>query len=259
MAESNPETKGARRCLVLKPDLTYEFHQRRATRDTVLCQGRYMLSEQTGPEGGETDILEFDGWYEPYEKSMVADFDAPDTLRLIGYPCDNCPDHTFVRGEVATIHGDVTSGQTVRFDLWDGLRVELVPIALGWEIAVRDTTRPDENLARLTPPLHTVPNPRLIEGRHFRNAANTGPHDGDVNAPQDERVFIFSREVGRTVQGPAAGHAVTEEEVERVGEEGRGVLTIEEMKLREPRAGDKAGIEWMKFTVAIEAVTPTAR
>jgi hypothetical protein len=114
--------------------------------------------------------------------------------------------------------------------------------------------RPEENLARLTPPFHFAPHPRIIEGWHFRNKDNTGPNRGDVNAPQRVRDFIFSREVGRTIQGSdaEADHAPTEEEVERVGEDGRGVLTIEEMKLSKPKAGAQAAIESMKFTVAIE-------
>src|SRR2546427_6399155 len=36
VATSTPETKGAARTLVLNPDLTYELHQRRDTRDSVL-------------------------------------------------------------------------------------------------------------------------------------------------------------------------------------------------------------------------------
>ncbi len=259
VADSNPETKGAYRRLVLKPDLAYEFHQRRATRDTVLCQGRYTFTEETSPDGSATDIIEFDGWYETYEKRMIADFDAPDTLRLLGYPCENCPDHVFVRGEAATIKGEVERGQGFRLDLWGGMRFELVPVALGWEIAVRDTTRPDEDLARLTPPFHFVPNPRDIEGSQFRNAAHPGPTEGGMYSPEEGREFIFSREVGRSIQGPDAGHAPTEEEIERVGEEGRGVLTIEELKLDEPKVGEQAAIGRMKFTVAIEEVMPSVR
>ena len=34
-------------------------------------------------------------------------------------------------------------------------------------------------------------NHRLLEGWHFRNQANTGPNEGDVNAPQREREFDF--------------------------------------------------------------------
>jgi hypothetical protein len=33
--------------------------------------------------------------------------------------------------------------------------------------------------------------PREIDGWHFRNADNTGPNTGDINAPQRERQFSF--------------------------------------------------------------------
>jgi len=259
VADSDPETKGAARTLVLQSDMTYEFHERRATRDTVLCRGSYLFSEQSQKGGGVVEALEFEGWFEPYERRMVADFDGPDTLRLGGDACDNCPDHTFVRGRTASFGGLVARGGRFARDLWDGLRLELNPLPLGWEIAVRDTVRPSENLARLTPPFHAVPNPRFIEGWHFRNKANTGPNQGDVNAPQKTRDFIFSREVGKTIQGATADHGVTEEEVGRIASEGRGVLTIEEMKLVAAVPGGKAGIDSMRFTVAVEEVQGRAR
>ena len=259
VAESDPETKGAARTLVLEPDMTYEFHERHDTRDTVLCRGGYLFSEQSQKGGDVLEAFEFEGWFEPYERRMVADFDGPDTLHLAGYACDNCPDHAFVRGRTASFGGFVTRGKRFARDLWDGLRLELDPIPLGWEVAIRDTARPSENLARLTPPLHSVPNPRLIEGWHFRNKANTGPNQGDVNAPQQRRDFIFSREVGKTIQGAGPDHGVTEEEVERVANEGRGVLTIQEMKLVAAVPGGKAGIESMRFVVAVEEVQGRSR
>ncbi|TMQ58888.1 MAG: hypothetical protein E6K76_06610 [Candidatus Eisenbacteria bacterium] len=233
VADSDPETKGAARTLVLRPDMTYEFHERRATRDTVLCRGGYLFSEQSEPGGNVIQALQFEGWYESYERRMLADFEGPDTLHLAGYSCENCPDHAFVRGRTALFGARVTRGERFVHDLWDGLRLELNPLPLGWEIAIRDTMRPGENLARLTPP---------------------GPNRGDVNAPRQRREFIFSREVGKTIQGPSADHGVTEEEVERVAREGRGVLTVEEMNLAAHAPGGRAGIEWMRFTAAVEEV-----
>jgi len=258
VATSDPETKGASRILILNPDLSYEFHQRRDTRDSVLCRGRYYFSEESG-EGRETaDFLDFEGWFEPYEHRMGADFSGRDTLLLAGEGCLNCPEHTFVRGQTASFQGEVKRGVRFQRDLWDGLRFELDPTDLGWEVVVRDTTRAEENLARLTPPFHFVPNPRDIEGWHFRNQANTGPNQGDVNAPQRERWFIFSRDVGRSIE-PDAGAEVTGEEVERVGARGRGALTIQEMVLTPPKPGERAGIESMRFTVAIEEARARAR
>jgi len=254
VATSDPETKGASRTLILNPDLTYEFHQRRDTRDSVLCRGRYYFSEESGVGRETADFLDLEGWFEPYERRMGADFSGRDTLLLAGEGCVNCPEHTFVRGRTASFQGAVKRGERFRRDLWDGLRLELDPTDLGWDIVVRDTTRPEEDLARLTPPFHLMPNPTDIEGWHFRNQANSGPNQGDVNAPQRNRWFIFSREVGRSIQPAGAETQVTEEEVARVGAQGRGALTIEEMVLTPPKPGERAGIESMRFTVAIQEV-----
>jgi len=252
MATSDPETKGASRTLILNPDLTYEFHQRRDTRDSVLCRGKYYFSEESGVGRETSDFLDLEGWFEPYERRMGADFSGRDTLLLVGEGCLNCPEHTFVRGRTASFQGAVKRGERFQRDLWDGLRLELEPTDLGWRIVVRDTTRAAENLARLTPPFHFVPNPCDIEGWHFRNQANTGPNKGDVNAPQQERWFIFSREVGRSIQPADSETDITEDEVARVGAQGRGALTIEDMALTPPKPGERAGIESMRFTVAIE-------
>ncbi|HMI30124.1 MAG TPA: hypothetical protein VK527_00165 [Candidatus Limnocylindrales bacterium] len=250
---SDPGTKGAARTLVFKPDLTYEFHQRRDTRDSVLCRGTFLFSEESGG-GYSQEFLQLEGWFERYERRMTAEFDGPDTLILAGDPCVNCPEHTFVRGRTASFQGSVKKGERFRRDLWDGLRLELDPTDQGWDITVRDTTRASEDLASLTPPFHFVPNPTDIEGWHFRNKANTGPNQGDVNAPGRVRDFIFSREVGYRIQPAGAEGEITEEEVERVGNAGRGVLTIDDMVLTAPRPGERAGIESMRFTVAIEEV-----
>jgi len=253
MAVSSPETKGAARTLTLNPDMSYEFHQRRDTRDSVLCKGTFYFSEETLKGSEPSDFLDFGGWHEPYEHRMTVDFSGRDTLFLVGDNCDNCPEHMFVRGKSAIFEGTVKAGQPFRHDLWDGLRFELDPVELGWRIAIRDTARPDQDLASLTPPYHFAPNPKDIEGWHFRNKANTGPNKGDVNAPQEVRDFIFSPEVGTTIQGPEKGTAsITVEDVERVTNRGRGVLEIQEMTLTPAAKDQQAGITSMRFRVAIE-------
>jgi hypothetical protein len=256
MATSSPSIKGAARTLVLNPDLTYEFHQRRDTRDSLLCRGSFDFSEESGQDRLPVDFLDFSGWHESYEHRMTAEFAGPDTLLLVGDRCENCPEHMFVRGKTEIFEGSVTTGRPYRHDLWDGLRFELVPKELGWKLVIRDTTRQEEDLASLTPPWHFVPNPTQIEGWHFRNKENTGPNQGDVNAPGRSRDFIFSPEVGRSIQGPSAN--TTEEEVQRVEDRGRGVLDIEEMVLTPPVKNEQAGIQSMRFRVAIEEVRARA-
>ena len=255
VATSNPETRGASRTLILNSDLSYELHQRRDTRDSVLCRGIYYYSEESGAGRSSTEYLDFGDWFEPYEHRMEAEFDGPDTLLLTGDRCENCPEHTYVRGKAVMFEDSVRAGQPYRRALWDGLRFELRPLDLGWRIAILDSTRPDEDLASITPPYHFVPNPRDIEGWHFRNQANTGPNKGDVNAPQEVREFIFSPEVGRSIRSPASGSAeVTDEDVERARQRGRGVLEIENLDLTPPQKGERAGIRSMRFRVAIEEV-----
>jgi hypothetical protein len=90
---------------------------------------------------------------------------------------------------------------------------------------VRHAASP-ENLARLTPPLHFLPNPRYIEPWHLMPVppACTGPDP--QQAPGPRREFIFSRAVGTTIAGPDARQAVTPEEVEQIRRDGHGVMEI---------------------------------
>jgi hypothetical protein len=68
--------------------------------------------------------------------------------------------------------------------------VMLTPNAHGWEIGVR--AQDGAAVPVLAPPLRPVEtNPAVIAGWHFRNADNTGPNMGDVNAPQAIRNFAF--------------------------------------------------------------------
>jgi hypothetical protein len=109
--------------------------------------------------------------------------------------------------------------------------------------------RESDDLSRLTPPWHSVPNPREIEGWHFRNADNIGPNDGSVNAPQELREFIFSPVVGREVE--YNGSATSAEDVERVRAFGRGWFFIESYRLTAPRRGDRAAFDTITFSACL--------
>jgi hypothetical protein len=109
--------------------------------------------------------------------------------------------------------------------------------------------REEDDLSRLTPPWHGVPNPRTIEGWHFRNEANSGPNDGSVNAPGELREFIFSPEVGRSIQYNGSATAV--ESVARVEAFGRGWLHLDQFRLTPPRQGERASFEWLEFTACL--------
>ena len=125
----------------------------------------------------------------------------------------------------------------------------LEPMEYGWYLRIYEPDRIGDDLARLTPPWHFVPNPREIEGWHFRNAQNTGPNDGSVNAPGKQRDFIFSPEVGRTIEYD--GSNTTEEDVARVEAFGRGTLTILDYELSPPAPGERARFVRMKFVVCL--------
>jgi hypothetical protein len=118
------------------------------------------------------------------------------------------------------------------------LELLLEPVPDGWEIVVREVGR-DENLARLTPPLHGLPNPREIEAWQFQDRL---PPDcprpyGDAPPPPRERDFVFSPEVGRGIDGPGAGRSVLPEEVEAVRRFGRGRLRIDAATVERGPAG----------------------
>jgi hypothetical protein len=126
-----------------------------------------------------------------------------------------------------TFAGRVAAGQ--RYLRAFGGRFELVlePTPEGWEIVVREVGR-EENLARLTPPLHFLPNPRDIEAWQFQARVPTGcprPH-GEAPPPARTRDFCFSPDVGRSLQGSRAKFAVTPEEVAAVERFGRGRLKL---------------------------------
>jgi hypothetical protein len=127
------------------------------------------------------------------------------------------------------------------------LRVQ--PDPEGWLLEISAKGREEEDLSRLTPPWHFVPNPREIEGWHFRNEANTGPNEGSINAPQELREFIFSPEVGREIDYNGSG--TSPGDVEKVRAYGRGWLFIEKYRLTPPARGTRAAFETMTFSACL--------
>ena len=250
---STPEVKGASRTLFLRPDLTYEFHQRVGTRDSTLCRGIFSVGEssETGGSGDVVTTFDLDGWYEPYEKRMVVDFDGPDTLIMAGVGCASCPQHVFARGQSALFSAEVKRGHAYRRELWDGLVFELRPLELGWEMVLADSLRPTENRLEITMSAASGP-PRLLDGAQLRDAfvrkgkgkGKTG--GGDAEAWRKTRHFQFYRQPARQDS--------SEEEEDRDPAPGRGVLTVERVKLAPGKAGKPEAIESMGFRVLIEEV-----
>lgn len=149
------------------------------------------------------------------------------------------------------VHGEVRKGEAFTQATAEGWVLRLLPVSEGWLLIVTTEDRPDEDLAQLTPPWHFTPNPRQIEGWHFRNADNTGPNDGSVNAPQELREFIFSPLVNREIQGADATRGPTAEEVKEVGSFGRGWFFIAAYRLTPIREGERAAFESIRFSACL--------
>jgi len=121
--------------------------------------------------------------------------------------------------------GEIGAGETYSHWFGPALEFVLLPVGGGWEIAVRHAASP-ENLARLTPPLHFLPNPRYIEPWHLMPVPPACAGPDPQQAPGPRREFIFSRAVGTTIAGPDARQAVAPEEVEQIRRDGHGVMEI---------------------------------
>lgn len=155
-----------------------------------------------------------------------------------------------------SLKGRVAAGERFRQPFGGRFEFFLEPTEAGWEIVVREYGR-DENLARLTPPLHFVPNPREIEGWHLSDNPSgclTRPYAAETG-PANPRQFIFSPDVGDRIDGPGARRSVTVEDAEAVRRFGEGTLTVTGFKLG-PEENGCPKIEWMSFSVRVEGGYP---
>src|SRR5579862_9546663 len=103
----------------------------------------------------------------------------------------------------ATFAATVVQGREYAHSLPGDLEFDLLPIryappsgseassATGWSIFIGARGNRTENYVGIaTPPYHGV-NDADIDAWHFRNADNTGPNNGQVNAPGKVRHFSF--------------------------------------------------------------------
>lgn len=147
--------------------------------------------------------------------------------------------------------GSIAHGQAYRHEIPGRLVFALEPSGTGWLATVRQPGR-DEDLARLTPPLHFAPNPREIEGWQFVSPVPAGcatPY-GAQAGPSERRDFIFSPEVGHGIAGSASTAAVTPDDLAEVEAFGRGTLWIEGADLTAD-AGGCPRIEALRFKVEV--------
>jgi hypothetical protein len=162
-------------------------------------------------------------------------------------PVPKCTAEPSRRAEQIT--GEVVRGKTFTQQTPSGWIFKLIPIEEGWFLEITMKGREGDDLSRLTPPWHFVPNAREIEGWHFRNKDNTGPNDGSVNAPQELREFIFSPEVGRRIEYNGSG--TSSEDVAKVKAFGRGWVHLDAFKLTPPHRSERAAFEWLKFSACL--------
>lgn len=151
-----------------------------------------------------------------------------------------------------TFQGHVHHGQRYSRPFGSRFVFILEPRSYGWEIMVKEQGR-DENLARLTPPLHFVPNPRYIEGWHFSENPSECPtrEYSAESGPGNQRNFIFSPEVGKRINGPNASRVITPENVKAIEHFGRGLMAIEKFHMT-PGVNGCPKIERLDFSVKIE-------
>ncbi len=152
----------------------------------------------------------------------------------------------------ATFKGRVSQGKRFQRPFGEMFVFILDPQVDGWEIVIKEHGR-DENLARLTPPFHFVPNPRYIEGWHLsENPSACATRECLADAgPANPREFIFSPEVGKRIDASKLNRAVEAQEIEEIRRFGRGALTIREFKLQ-PTADGCPVMEWIQFSVRLQ-------
>lgn len=145
--------------------------------------------------------------------------------------------------EAEHVAGEASGDHAFTRGFGPGWRFELTPETGGWRIQVLDGAGLD--LSQMTPPLHG-PNPRELHGWHFRNAANTGPNEGDVNAPQKMRLFLFDpRLSGTGGWKPAADSGGASDQP------GRGLLKIVDFGLADLEPGKQARMVHVKFDACL--------
>ena len=164
--------------------------------------------------------------------------------------CQSTLSHHAVRiegtdGQLPFVVGDQNFYQA----LDNGWVFALTRAELGWSIRLyeRDPVGDAVDLTSLTPPLRGAPNPRDIFGWHFRNAANTAPNEGDVNAPQELRTFVLSPVLIGTGGLKPSGTSLPTPSPD----DGIGQLQIVDYGLANPKPGTKARMNYLRFDACL--------
>jgi len=159
--------------------------------------------------------------------------------------------------------GEVSRGQAFEKEIGHNLIFRLIPWEHGWFISVGGQANADRDFAEVVTPPYRGVNELQIAGWHFRNADNSGPNKGDVNAPQEIREFRFVlnkedyNKASDALERMLWPYQYSEEQIkeaEKIHGElktAKGVLTIKDMRLGNLEMGPRAWFEYMKFEVEL--------
>ena len=166
--------------------------------------------------------------------------------------------------------GEVSRDQKYVHALPYKLEFRLIPYPEGWSISIgRPGDKTEDYVGIATPPYHGV-NPVFIEAWHFRNADNTGPNEGQVEAPAGIREFSFVPSHAQyqkfldalniwSGSNPDASEKKRDAATDFLlnAPRRKGTLTITEMKLGGLEKGTRPWFESMKFNVDLCFPPPT--
>ncbi len=173
--------------------------------------------------------------------------------------------------------GEIVRGEKFEKVLPNGLVFALLPEEyvetgwMGWTVHIGPSSDSSQNYAGIATPPFRGTNTLQILGWHFRNVDNTGPNDGSVNAPQEERGFGFVlREEDYQIASDAVECIMWPSLCEDMDVQaaidlhqsvsmGTGTLQITSLELGNLKQGEQAWIEYMEFEVEIDLLTDLER
>jgi hypothetical protein len=160
--------------------------------------------------------------------------------------------------EFVQLQGSVRRGETFERQVAPGLifRLEPDPGAYGWFISVEGIDGTSGNYAGVVTSPYYGMNDLYIAGWHFRNANNTGPNESgqsNVNAPGTTREFRFVlNEADYKKESEILKMRPVPWERHGLSPQGKGTLTITNLKLGHLLQDRQAWIEEMDFTVTLQ-------
>lgn len=152
-------------------------------------------------------------------------------------------------GTLPTEAAEVYGAHPFYQEVGRGWYFALIPQPHGWAIRLYENAAIGDavDLSEITPPHGGAPNPRDLFGWHFRNAANTGPNEGDVNAPQQLRRFFFSP----ALVGTGGFRPSTDPDAPRLSapdpEDGIGWIEVLDYGLSDLEPGARARMTYLRF------------